>query len=419
MNQSPFRPQLSGQPQESQRVPPRFPQAGPKKPRTMSVRVKVALLGVVALLTAVIISSCGGTSGDGSSSATATPSPTPNIPLKVYVGGLASQYSLNTDTSNRQQGWQTEKDGTLTLVYPPKQEWGTMFITDGQPALPGHRLSLNLSTYHSVVADMRAERNGQCVRIGIKDKDQPDNGGETTLPQCLTTSWATVKLPLNAFVGADLTKLYVVFEVAFQGSSSVTVQLRNIGYSLAPASPTPTPPPLTPVSNPFNVYTDAGAPENHYVPTGFMGDFGAITMTEDWLKNPHSGIACIQVKYTGETPQNQGWAGVYWQDPPRNWGKALEPTGYNLSHLSQLSFWVRGDQGNERIKFLVGGITGPYGDSLTAVSKTITLRTSWQLETIDLRGKNLTHVIGGFAWVASKTDNPQGATFYLDDIVFT
>jgi hypothetical protein len=149
----------------------------------------------------------------------------------VYVGGLESGFGLGVDTSEHVYGWLAVKNGVLTLNYPTGQQWGAMFITDGQPILPGHRPSLDLSAYHSVVADMRAERNGQCVRIGIKDKDQPDSGGETTLPQCLTTSWATVKLPLNAFVSADLTKLYVVFEVVFQGSSSVTVQLRNIRYS--------------------------------------------------------------------------------------------------------------------------------------------------------------------------------------------
>jgi hypothetical protein len=39
--------------------------------------------------------------------------------------------------------------------------------------------------------------------------------------------------------------------------------------------------------------------------------------------------------------------------------------------------------------------------------------------TINLTGKNLTHIIGGFGWVASAQQDPQGATFYLDDITYT
>jgi exo-beta-1,3-glucanase (GH17 family) len=149
----------------------------------------------------------------------------------VYVGGLEAGFSLSVDTSEQQRQWLSEKEGVLTLIYPAKQQWGMMFITVGPPMPPGQRPSLDLRAYHSLVADMRAETNGQCVSIGIKDKNQPDNGGETTMHQCLTTSWVTVKFPLKAFVGVNLTQLYIVFEVVFQGSSSVGVQLRNIRYS--------------------------------------------------------------------------------------------------------------------------------------------------------------------------------------------
>jgi hypothetical protein len=47
------------------------------------------------------------------------------------------------------------------------------------------------------------------------------------------------------------------------------------------------------------------------------------------------------------------------------------------------------------------------------------LTTSWQLVTIDLTGQDLTHIIGGFVWVANTANNPKGATFYLDDIVYS
>jgi len=43
--------------------------------------------------------------------------------------------------------------------------------------------------------------------------------------------WSTITLPLNTFTSADLTHLYVVFEVLFTGSSSATVYVRNIRYS--------------------------------------------------------------------------------------------------------------------------------------------------------------------------------------------
>jgi hypothetical protein len=88
-----------------------------------------------------------------------------------------------------------------------------------------------LSAYRSLVVDLRAAFAGQCVRIGIKDKNQPDNGSEISVQRCLTTQWSTITLPLNTFTNVDLTHLYVVFELLFQGSSSTTVEVRNIRYS--------------------------------------------------------------------------------------------------------------------------------------------------------------------------------------------
>ena len=335
----------------------------------------------------------------------------------VYVGGFEDGFGWGVDSSNQQRDWLTDENGVLSLTYPAGQLWGAMFITVGPPVLPGTRPSLDLSAFHSLVAEMRAGSDSQCVRLGIKDNTQPDDGSEITVQQCLTTQWSLVALPLKTFANVDLKHLYIVFEVIFQGSSAATLDVRNVRYSPNDASLSPPPP----ILGTFAVYIDWGAPGNHYVPSGAMGDYDAIMTKEDWATLPHSGTTCIQITYTGATPQNQGWAGVYWQDPVNNWGKTPGPTGYNLSRASHLSFWVRGQFGGERVEFLMGGISGRYGDSLQPAVKTgvITLTKGWQQVTIDLRGKNLTHIIGGFAWVATSANNPKGATFYLDDIVYS
>ncbi len=68
----------------------------------------------------------------------------------------------------------------------------------------------------------------------------------------------------------------------------------------------------------------------------------------------------------------------------------------------------------------MGGIGGPYPDSLQPAVSTgvITLTSTWQQYTIDLTGKDLSYVIGGLVWVTNQTQNPNGATIYLDDIQF-
>lgn len=336
----------------------------------------------------------------------------------VFVGTrLETPFSLGIDTNAHRRQWLTARPGVLTMAYPPGQHWGAMFITVGKPVRPGHRPSIDLSRYRSFSVDLRAAANRQQVWLGIKDRSQPDNGGELTIQETLTTRWKTVALPLSLFANVDRRHLYVVLEIVFQGTTPATVQMRNLRYSPAPA-PAPI---FGPVPMPFAVYTDGYASGNHYVPSGLMGDTRAIVMNQSWTRDPHTGKSCIQVKYHGPVPGGQGWAGVYWQNPPDNWGTVPGPTGYNLSHATRLTFWVRGKTGHERIQFLVGGITGKHGDSLRRAVKTpwLTLSTTWQPVTIPLAGRNLTHIIGGFGWVANITNDPNGATFYLDDITYS
>jgi exo-beta-1,3-glucanase (GH17 family) len=336
----------------------------------------------------------------------------------VYTGsGLEAPFGLGIDTSQHQYRWLTTSNGILMLAYPAGQLWGAMFMTVGKLVPPRHRPSIDLGLYHSLSFDIHARVDGQCVRLGIKDQTQPDDGSEITVQQCLTRQWSTVTLSLDAFANVHRTSLYVVLEVVFQGTSSETVELRNVRYS-----PTSLPPPPSPQPHsPFNIYTDLGDPGNHYAPSGWMGDSTDITMTQDWTVNPHSGRTCIQVVYSGAVSQGNGWAGVSWQDPLNNWGHTPGPVGYDLSNLARLTFWVRGNVDGERIAFKVGGIAGPYGDSLQPAVTTgvLTLTTAWRLVTIDVSGQDLTHIIGGFVWVANVTDNPHGATFYLDDMVYT
>jgi hypothetical protein len=48
----------------------------------------------------------------------------------------------------------------------------------------------------------------------------------------------------------------------------------------------------------------------------------------------------------------------------------------------------------------------------------VDLGTDWRLFAIDVAGRNLTRVIGGFMFVTSGAQNPGGVTVFLDDIVW-
>lgn len=178
----------------------------------------------------------------------------------------------------------------------------------------------------------------------------------------------------------------------------------------------------------FYIYQDTSSPNNHYKPTGYMGDVGDIQMNEAFEDNPHSGKTSIQVVYQaqGNSPNiceyspPCKWAGVYWQQPRGNWGtdKGLQGEGFDLSSYNRLVFWAKAEK-NTKIEFKVGGINKPYGDSLTDPrSIKANLTQGWQKFEIDLKEADLKHIIGGFAWATNQNDNPNGVTFYLDDIRF-
>ena len=165
----------------------------------------------------------------------------------------------------------------------------------------------------------------------------------------------------------------------------------------------------------FNLYTDAKAPDNHYIPSGWMGDYGDLKINDRYSKNPHSGSTCIKIVYSDKATQGARWAGIYWQNPANNWG--VRPGGYDLTGARRLTFWARGEKGNERIEeFKLGGITGEFGDSDTASIGPVVLTQDWQQYTISLEGKDLSSISGGFCWASNLDVNPEGATFYLDDI---
>lgn len=160
-----------------------------------------------------------------------------------------------------------------------------------------------------------------------------------------------------------------------------------------------------------------------FVASGWMGDGEkngkqSIQLVEASEENPRSPPHCIKIAYT---PGTVGWAGIYWQNEPNNWGRQpgedLSGAGYR-----RLTFWARGARGGEIVEFLSGGIDSGmrHKDSFKARTKPrkITLGQEWRQYEINLEGKKLSSVIGGFAWVASRSSNPKGLTFYLDDILF-
>lgn len=167
----------------------------------------------------------------------------------------------------------------------------------------------------------------------------------------------------------------------------------------------------------FNVYTDRMSPDNHYIPAGWMGDHGDIKLNDRCMENPHGGTSCIRVEYLPRRSQGAGWIGVYWQNPANNWGS--KKSGFDLTGAKKLTFFARGEKGGEVIsEFKMGGLTGEFSDSDAAGIGPAMLTQEWKQFEIDLKGKDLSHIIGGFCFSANGDDNPDGFIIYFDDIKY-
>jgi hypothetical protein len=160
-----------------------------------------------------------------------------------------------------------------------------------------------------------------------------------------------------------------------------------------------------------------------FSPSGFMGDGEYagkyVTFSGADRTAPHSLPTSVKVTYTIAPNSPNRWAGMYWLNEPDNWGDR-PGTNYSGRRLSSVSFWARGETGTEVVEFKAGGINNPkkkYHDSFSATIGRVTLSREWRRYVIDIKGADLTSVIGAFCWVVSADFNPGNRViFYLDDV---
>lgn len=168
----------------------------------------------------------------------------------------------------------------------------------------------------------------------------------------------------------------------------------------------------------FYVYHDKGDRQNHFIPGGWMGDYGDLKINDAYTADlaKDGGRTAIEWTYSAKGSQGANWTGVYWQAPANNWGD--KPGGYDLSGFKRLTFLAKADRPIKVAEFKVGGLTGEHGDTDAVSIGPVDISQTWAKYTIDLADKNLSHIVGGFAWSASRDDNPEGFKLYLDEIRF-
>lgn len=159
--------------------------------------------------------------------------------------------------------------------------------------------------------------------------------------------------------------------------------------------------------------------ETAFKASGFMGDgevAGSVQVQRvpAAVKPRDGSTSSLRLKITYRLKKE--WAGVYWQYPANNWG---DMPGKRIQHASKITFFAVGEKGGEVVEFKAGGIKRKdkkYKDSFEASTGPQPLTTKWQRFEIPLKDKDLSSVLGAFAWIAAASDNPSGVTFYLDSI---
>ncbi len=167
---------------------------------------------------------------------------------------------------------------------------------------------------------------------------------------------------------------------------------------------------------PFYVFYENKSKLNHYFPSGWMGDYGDIKLTQA-SRGQYAGKSCIRIKYSAKKKQKAGWAGIFWQSTFNNWG--TQKTGFDIRNAKKLHLYAKGKKGGEKVEFKFGGISGQYADSDSGATGTITLIKKWKHYTIDLAGLDLSYINGGFCVIFTKQANPDGAVFYVDKIYYS
>ena len=155
-----------------------------------------------------------------------------------------------------------------------------------------------------------------------------------------------------------------------------------------------------------------------YYPGGRMGDADDISVVPLRERDDLAAGALLQIDYRPQRSGGLGWAGLYFQYPDGNWGQF---PGRNLMGATSLTFWACADHEID-VEFFVGGIRDgrlPYADSLPKVSTgSVSVTPAWRRYELDLRGQNLSSVIGGFGLAMSRGRDAEPRSIWLDDIAF-
>ena len=217
---------------------------------------------------------------------------------------------------------------------------------------------------------------------------------------------ATLKLPSED----GIYRIYAYVDDG-HGAATANVSIRVIGDLTPLGEEVPKAElPLVILDEAGKQVTKEGVP--YYVPSGFMGSTDALKVVQDCADDPKFGEHCTKVTYS----KPDDWGGVVWQHPESDWGE--KAGGFDLTGAKSLSFWAKGKNGGEEVKFGLGviGRDKTYFDTAKKEVPT-TLTDQWEEYSIDIAGKDLRRIKSGL-FFSLAGQGEEGVEFYLDRVSY-
>ena len=148
----------------------------------------------------------------------------PNV---MTNGLIADYYDISGDSSFERELIHQEEMETVEINFP-KNDWGVCYFYNGQGSIEQIRTK-DFSIYKTLKLELKGEEGGEKVEIGLKDETNPTDGSETKVELTLSKDWEFYEIPLSAFKGTNLKKLFMVAEFVFENEPR-KINVRHIEY---------------------------------------------------------------------------------------------------------------------------------------------------------------------------------------------
>jgi hypothetical protein len=147
---------------------------------------------------------------------------------KVMVNGLLTDYyDVSGDSSNERGLIHREELETLEISFP-KNDWGVCYFYNGNGSIEQIRTK-DFSIYQKLKLELKGEKGGEKVKIGLKDETNPIDGSESKVELTLSNDWEFYEIPLESFEGTNLKNLFMVVEFVFENEPR-KISVRHIEY---------------------------------------------------------------------------------------------------------------------------------------------------------------------------------------------